>query len=92
MHTTSTYSDEIASLQSLATQVAVLGLHGTLCHQPGQLPYLDVRNPRASVLGEKVFAQAGMFWWSWAERIGPCGEVADAAAFVARVLRTVDGE
>jgi hypothetical protein len=92
MHTSSTYSEEIASLESLAAQVAAFGLRATLCQQPGQLPYLDVRNPRASVLAEKVFAQAGTFWWSWADRIGPCADVTDAAAIVARVLRTVGGE
>jgi len=54
--------------------------------------YLDVRNPRVSVLVEKVFAQGESFWWSWAERIAGCEDVAEAATILVRVLRTVDGE
>jgi hypothetical protein len=82
--------EDVADLERLATALAACGLHTTVRTLPGQLPFLDVRNPRASVLAEKVFAQAGTFWWSWAERISDCEEVAGAAAIVARVLRTVN--
>jgi hypothetical protein len=51
-----------------------------------------VRNSRASALAEKVFAQAGKYWWSWAEPIAACDQAANAAAILARVLRDVGGE
>lgn len=81
-----------AALERLAAALAGHGLRAVLCAPPGRLPWLDVRNPRASVLTERVYAQAGAFWWSWAERIADCAEVPAAAAALARVLRTVDGD
>jgi hypothetical protein len=46
-----------------------------------------VRNPRASVLSEIVYARDGSYMWSWHERIAPCTEPATAAGILARVLR-----
>jgi hypothetical protein len=42
------------------------------------------------VLAETIYAQAGSFWFSWAERIAGCDEVSTAAALLARVLRAAD--
>lgn len=92
MHTTDTPAEEIASLERLAGELATHGLQTALRQLPGRLPYLDVRNPRASILTEKVFAQADAYWYSWAERIAGCDDVTAAAAILARVLRTVDGD
>lgn len=83
---------EQADLERLAAEMAARGYQADLRTPPGRLPYLDVRNPRASVLAERVYAQAEAFWWSWAERISGCDEVTTAAGGLARVLRTVDGE
>jgi hypothetical protein len=55
-------------------------------------PCLDVRNPRASVLAEKVFAQGGKFWWSWAEPIAACDQIADPATILTRALSAVGDE
>jgi hypothetical protein len=85
-------TDVITSLTELATEVAALGLRAAVREPPGQLPYLDVRNPRASSLTEKVFVQADRFYFSWAEPIAGRDEPATAAAILARVLRTADGE
>ena len=48
------------------------------------------RSPAASILTEKVFVQAGKFWFSWAEPIAACDQPATAATRLARVLRTTD--
>lgn len=83
---------DIADLEALAAELTAHRLQATLRTLQGHTPYLDVRNPRASVLSERVYAQAGCFWWSWAERIADSGEPAKAAGILARVLRTVDEE
>jgi hypothetical protein len=83
---------DIADLEALAVELAARGLQTNLGSVRGRPPYLEVRNPRASVLTERVYAQAGAFWWSWAERIASCDEMAKAATILARVLRTVGEE
>lgn len=90
MHT-GTQVDEITSLEELAAEVGRRGLHATLHEPGGRLPFLEIGNPAASVLSERVYAQADAFWWSWAERIARCDQVATAADMLARVLRTCDG-
>ena len=84
-------AEDIADLEKLGAEVAMLGLQATVRTLAGRLPYLDVRNPRASVLGERVYVEGGSFWWSWAERIAGREDVTAAAAMLARVLR-VAGE
>jgi hypothetical protein len=81
--------DERAELEKLAAALRARGLQADLRTPEGRLAYLDVRNPRATVLGEKVYAQAGTFWWSWAEKIAGTDEVSTAAGILVRVLRTV---
>ena len=83
---------DIADLEALAAELAARGLQATVGTVRGRPPYLDVRNPRASALTERVYAQAGAFWWSWAERIASCEEMTKAATILARVLRTVAEE
>jgi hypothetical protein len=90
MPTTDTPTEELADLERLGAELTARGYQTSICTPPGRLPYLDVRNPRASVLAEKVYAQADAFWFSWAERIAGCDEVTTAAAILARVLRAVD--
>lgn len=82
--------EEQAALEKLAAALTARGYHADLRAPHGRLPYLDVRNPRASVLTEKIYAQAGAYWYSWAERIAGCDEVTTAAAILARVLRAID--
>jgi hypothetical protein len=85
-------AEDIADLEALAAELAARGLQANLRTARDRPPYLDVRNPRASLLTERVYAQAGSFWWPWAERIASCDEMTKAAATLARVLRTVDEE
>jgi hypothetical protein len=94
MHTEQTdqTAADIADLEALAAELTARGLQANVRTVQGRPPYLDVRNPRASVLTERVYAQAGAFWWSWAERIASCDEMTKAAAILARVLRAVGEE
>jgi hypothetical protein len=88
-HRTDTQTEQ-ADLEKLAAELTARGYQADLRTPADKLPYLDVRNPAASVLTERVYAQADSFWFSWAEPIAGCGQPATAAAILARVLRTVD--
>jgi hypothetical protein len=88
MQTTGQMAADIANLEMLAAELITRGLDAGLRTVQGHPPYLDVRNPRVSILAERVYAQAGSFWWPWAERIASCQEITQAAAILARVLRT----
>jgi hypothetical protein len=81
---------ERAELERLAAELGRHGLRGELCTPPGKLPYLHVRNPEASVLSERVYAQADSFWYSWAQRIAGCDDAGAAATALSRVLGTTD--
>ncbi len=76
-----------ADLDRLAPHLAAVGFRATVQEPRGRLPYLDVRNPRSAAMSEKIYAQADWYFWSWAQRIAPCGQPAAAAAIIARVLR-----
>jgi hypothetical protein len=56
MQTTNPSTEELAELERLGAELAARGYHTAIHTPPGRLPYLDVRNPRASVLAEKVYA------------------------------------
>jgi hypothetical protein len=92
MQTTDANTDEVTQLERLGAEITKLGFTANVRVHGDRLPYLDVRNPRASVLDEKVYAQGDSYWWSWAERISRCEDVEKAAATLVRVLRTVHGE
>lgn len=58
-------------------------------------PYLRVANPVAPVLTDRVMCEHGSegrwwFWWPWAQRIAPAGDLAEAATRIARVLAATD--
>jgi hypothetical protein len=80
---------EQQDLERLATELTIHGLQAELRTPAGKLPYLHVSNPEASVLSERVYAQADSFWFSWAERIAGCDDIPAAVAALGRVLRTV---
>jgi serine/threonine-protein kinase RsbW len=75
-----------AELQKLATGVTGRGLTAALRTPAGKLPYLDVCNPHVMVMTERVYAQAGSFWYGWDERIGRYDELEQVAALITRVL------
>jgi hypothetical protein len=78
----------VAAPERLAEAVAARGFDADVRALPGWPPYLDVRNPRAVILAERVYAHDDVYWWSWQEKIAGCDEVTTAAGIVARVLRT----
>jgi hypothetical protein len=82
---------ELAALERLAAELGERGLHADLHAPDGKLPYLLVRNAQVSVLRETVYAQAGAYWYSWAQKIAGCDQVSTAAGILARVLGTNDG-
>lgn len=90
MQITGIETQDVADLERLGAEAAALGLHADVRTLAGRLPYLDVRNPRASVLTEKIYVQGDSFWWSWAERIAARGDVRTTATTLARVLRALD--
>jgi hypothetical protein len=85
----------IAYLDSLGGELRSRGFAVRLMIPQGGPPSLHVVNPRASALAENILAEstAGIwwFWWSWAERIAPAEDPAEAADRVTRVL-AVTGE
>jgi hypothetical protein len=89
-HDDQNHLHEQADLGKLAAELIPRGYQATLIAAAGRLPCLEVRNPHASVLTERVYAQDDSYWWSWAERITGCDQPATAADALARVLRTTD--
>jgi hypothetical protein len=79
--------DPTAALEKLAAELTARGYRTPALSAHGRPPSLTVANPAASMLTETVMAEAGWFWWPWADRIAPVSEVAVAAERVARVLR-----
>jgi hypothetical protein len=70
-----------------------LGKRGLLAHvtRIGDGPsFVEVINRQAPDLAESIFVSQAAgewwFWWSWAERIAPAGEVEFTAGRIAHVL------
>jgi serine/threonine-protein kinase RsbW len=72
---------------ALAAALADRALAADLAIRPDGLPYLAVYAPEAPALPERVYPQAGWFFWRAAERIADCDDPQGAAAEIARVLR-----
>jgi hypothetical protein len=89
---TETYTDELADLDKLAAELKTRGLLADIRTPHGRLPHLDVQNPRATVLTERVYAQADSYWFSWCERIAGCDQVTATANILVRILRTLGEE
>jgi hypothetical protein len=82
---------QLEYLERLGEELTRHGMQVRLALPPGRVPSLHVMNPDARALEEHVYAGCGSdgiwwFWWSWAERIAATGDLAAAAAAIARVL------
>jgi hypothetical protein len=82
-------------LDGLAEVLATRRLRTRLMTPAGRVPSLHAVNPAASALAEDIYAgpcQDGRwwFWWSWAERIAPCEDLAGAALQISQVLAALD--
>ena len=75
-------------LEKLAAELGPRGFKTVLTARDGRLPCLDVLNPAAPVLTERIYAQADSFWWPWAQVIASRDHPAAAADAIARALRT----
>jgi hypothetical protein len=75
-----------AALEKLGAELGGRGFQTRLMTPDGQMPSLQVTNPQVTALSESVVVGEGWFWWSWAERIAPVGDVSGAAEAVTRVL------
>jgi hypothetical protein len=89
MPTTETATSAAADLERLSSELTARGFHATLRPALDGIPCLAVRNPRASILAEIVYARDGSYYWSWHEPIARCDEVTTAAGILARVLRAI---
>jgi hypothetical protein len=83
-------ADGAAARDALEQLAAALGSHDfatTLVTRQGRTPYLSVVS-RYAKLGEDIYADAGWFWWSLAERLATTDDVPTATAKITTVLRT----
>jgi hypothetical protein len=79
-----------AELEKLATELDGETFEARVVAPQGRRPFVHVRNRRAGVMAENIYAGDGSFWWGWAERIANLSDVAAAAEAVARVLHAID--
>lgn len=89
-------SVSLARLAALAEELAAVGLSARVRAVPGRIPCLQVVNPLAARLAERVYAArardgAWWYWWPWRERIAPVDDASSAAHVIARVLALRDG-
>jgi hypothetical protein len=87
-----THGAEYVALEQLREELIARGFTVlVLPSDGGRMSYLEVSNPEAPRLAERVVANANGFWWPWAERIAVLDQVGPAARLVAQVL-AVHGE
>lgn len=84
-------TDAVAVLDDLAARLSAQGWQTRLHAPPDRRPMLHVANPAVTVLSEYVTAEQDRhgrwwYWWSWAERISPADDLAQAVTVVGRVL------
>jgi hypothetical protein len=88
---------DVSSGDTIASQAALEGLAAvldprdhatTLVAEQGRIPHLTISS-RHSSLTEDIRADSDLFWWSWAEPLGPMDDLAGAARKITNVLGTV---
>lgn len=77
-----------SALERLATALDPARFVTTLITGTGRVPHLTVANRRYAQLAESIYAADNWYWWSWAERAAPFGDVEEAARRIAHVLST----
>jgi hypothetical protein len=77
-------------LEELAGRLSSEGLCARLDEPLGRPPSLHVINPDAPAAEEHVIVETvseeSWFWWAWAERIAPAGDLDGAIIGIRRVL------
>jgi hypothetical protein len=83
--------DPRAQLEALAGELSRRGFATAVAAGQGPHPCVRVVNKGVARMWEDVYAAPGAdgqwsFWWSWADRIGPIGDIEVAAMAIAYVL------
>ena len=82
------HDEQAAALEQLAAAIPSKTYATTLTSGAGRQPSLCVVNRDLPGLAGDVYAEAGWFWWPWAERIATTSDPVAAAASVAGTLST----
>jgi hypothetical protein len=82
---------DVTALEKLAAELHSRGYEARITTPDGRQPRLTVTNPAAVILAETVLADAGWYWWPWADRIAAMAEVSTAADVITRVLAVLPG-
>jgi hypothetical protein len=77
-----------AALETLASGLDSRDFVTTLTTGRTRPPRLTVAR-RHTQLAEDIYADNGWYWWAWAERIAPTGDMPAAAATIAHALRAI---
>jgi hypothetical protein len=83
--------DAAAQVEALARELSRRGFAATVTTSGTQRhPSVRVANKKVTRMWEDIYAAPTdcewFFWWSWADRIGPMGDIAATAAAIAYVL------
>jgi hypothetical protein len=91
-HTTSPGDpDDLADLETLTTELNAQGkCTALLLTPPRKPPYIDVSLPADMTAGERIYAQAGTYFWH-SHPIGPTSKPHTAATTIAHTLQTAPG-
>jgi hypothetical protein len=79
--------DDLADLDALAEELNRRGFPSLRLTPLGKLPYVDVSLPGEMDPGERIYAQAGTFFWADVRPIAPSDRPVTAAAIIAQVLQ-----
>lgn len=80
--------DALADLDALAEELNRLGFPSLRLTPPSQPPYVDTGLPGGMAPGERIYSQAGSFFWRTAEFIAPSGQPHTAATIISNALRS----
>jgi hypothetical protein len=85
------HSTRFAFLDKLAEELGNRGLQAWIVHHEGFVPCVEIVNPCAQTIEERVYVSQGKdgmwwFWWPWPERISVADDLDAAATSVTRVM------
>jgi|SRR5579859_4278538 len=80
--------DDLADLDALTDELNRLKFPSLRLTPPGKAPYVDVSLPDDMAPGERIYIQAGTFFWPGARPIAPSNQPATAAAIITHALRS----
>jgi hypothetical protein len=88
--------DATVQVEALARELSQRGFATTVRANGPRHPCVRVTNTHVARMSEDVYAAPGRdgqwsFWWSWADRIGPIGDIEAAAVAIAYVLNASPG-